>query len=172
MKIGIIGSDDRAVAIGRLFASSGHDVTFGDPRGDELATSAAAKAAAQAEKPYNQAMTRDVVVFALPRKDIDRALTAMGSSPKGVVLDALGEGPAKPHCGAELLAQKLDSHNVVRAMIVLPQPGANVPICGDDPAAKAVVTEAFVSAGCLTADRGTLENAPELEPVGQKTIAA
>ena len=164
MNIGILGSDQRAVAIGRLLASGGHDISFSDPRSTAAADRAAASIGALSETPYNQAMTRDLVIFACARADIDKAITAFGSPIEGVVLDALDGSPDAPHHGSELLARKLDSHSVVRALIVLPQAGANIPICGDDPAAKAVVNDAFVASGCLTTDRGPLSNAAELEP--------
>ncbi len=87
------------------------------------------------------------------------------------MIDALDGSPDAPHRGAELLARKLDSHEVVRALIVLPQAGANIPICGDDPAAKALVDDAFKACGCLTTDRGPLSNATELEPSGPSIAA-
>ncbi|HEY1655931.1 MAG TPA: NAD(P)-binding domain-containing protein [Candidatus Tumulicola sp.] len=164
MKIGIIGSDLRAAAIGRLLVSGGHEVSFGDPRGLEAAKRIAVEIGSVPETPYNQAMTRDMVIMATARQDADRVLGAMGGSCDGVVVDAREGGPLAPHRGAELLAHKLDSHAVVRALIVLPQPGANIPICGDDPAAKALVDEAFRACDCLTTDRGPLANASELEP--------
>ena len=68
------------------------------------------------------------------------------------------------HSGAELLALKLDSHRVVRALITVVTEGANFPICGDDEEAKALVDEAFKACGCLTADRGPLTSSLELEP--------
>jgi predicted dinucleotide-binding enzyme len=169
MKVGIIGSDHRAVAIGRLLVSGGHDVTFGDVR-SEASAAAAAPTGTQVESPYHQAMTRDLLIFAFARNDVDRAITALGARPRGVVVDAI-DGPSATHGGAELLAHKLDSHEVVRALIVLPQPGATIAIAGDDPDAKALVEAAFEACGCVTADRGPLANAAELEP-GGVSIAA
>ena len=171
MKIGIIGSNDRAAAIGRLLISGGHDVTVGDPRDGEVAKRTAAAIGAVPETPYNQAMTRELLVLASARRDADRAITAMGGGTEGVVVDAREGGPPAPHRGAELLAHKLDSHAVVRALVVIPQPGANIPICGDDPSAKALVEEAFRACDCLTTDRGPLANAPELEPPGSESAA-
>ncbi len=166
MNIGIVGSDPRAIAIGRLLASGGHDVTFSDPRDQGAAELAAAQIGTDAPHPYDQAITRELLIFACHRDDVDSVITAIGSHVDAVVVDALDGGPDAPHRGAELLARKLDSHEVVRALIVLPQEGANIPICGDDPAAKAMVEEAFKECGCLTTDRGPLSNAPELEPAG------
>lgn len=156
------------MAIARLLASGGHDVTISDP---DSPTHGAEKAAGQAgtetEIPYRQAMTRDALIFALPRVEVDDALSAVGSGIEaGVIVDAMEGPPLVPNgaTGAELLARKLNSHHVVRALIVLPQAGANIPICGDDPNAKTLVDELFKASGCITTDRGPLANAGELEP--------
>jgi predicted dinucleotide-binding enzyme len=61
------------------------------------------------------------------------------------------------------LAQKLDTHKVVRALVNLPQSGSNVPIYGDDPLAKRLVVRALRYCGCVADDRGPLSNAIELE---------
>jgi predicted dinucleotide-binding enzyme len=164
MKIGIIGTNQRAAAIGRLFAGGGHDVSFGDARSPDAAERVAGELGAEATTPYRQGMTSDMLVFAVGREEADRALTALGGNPDCVIVDAREGGPSKPHCGAELLAHKLDSHQVVRALLLLPQRGADVAICGDDPQAKAAVEEALRSCGCAVYDRGPLSNAVELEP--------
>jgi predicted dinucleotide-binding enzyme len=168
MNIGIVGSEDRAVALGRMLASCGHDVTISDPGEHEAAERAAAQAGGTPETPYNQAMTREIIFFMTPRASMDAIITCMGgATTQAVIVDAMTgtvAGPPSVHNGAELLARKLDSHRVVRALIVLAQPGANIPICGDDETAKALVNEAFEACGCLTADRGPLANAGELEP--------
>lgn len=164
MKIGIIGTNQRAAAIGRLFSAGGHEVTIGDGRSQDAAQRLAEELGVQAATPYRQGITSEMLVFAFPRQDADRTLTALGGNPDCVIVDAREGGPAKPHCGAELLAHKLDSHQVVRALMLLPQRGADVAICGDDPEAKAAVEEAFASCGCAVNDRGPLSNAVELEP--------
>jgi predicted dinucleotide-binding enzyme len=171
MNIGILGTNERAVAIGRLLASGGHDLTFSDVSDGTSAERAAGTIGAQAETPYHQAMTRDLIVFACDRTEVDPAIAAFGTGPNCIVVDALDGGPERSHRGAELLARKLDSHEVVRALIVLPQTGANVPICGDDPEAKKIVTEMLEACGCLTSDHGPLSKAPELEPISRPIAA-
>ncbi len=164
MRIGIIGSDERAVAIGRLLRSGGHDVTVGDPNTGK-AERAAMRLGTQAELPYQQAMHSDLLLLAMPREEIDQAVTAVGSGAEAVIVDAT-DGKAAPgsHNGAQTLSHKLDTHRLVRALINLAQPGTNVPICGDDPQAKALVEKALRECGCLATDRGPLVNAPQLEP--------
>ena len=164
MRIGIVGSDDRARAIGRLLHTGGHQVTVGDPASSERAERAAREVGSHAEPPYEQAMHSDLLFFAVPGDQVDRAVTAVGSPGGAVVVDAISDGrPSPRRSGAEMLARKLDSHRVVRALIGAPMPGSNIPICGDDPSAKVLVDRALQSAGCLVTDRGPLSSAKELE---------
>jgi predicted dinucleotide-binding enzyme len=167
MIIGIVGSDDRAQAIGRLLRSGGHKVTFGDPAASDRARRAAAALGARTQLPYQQAMTSDLLVLAVPREQVDRAVTAVGSGADAVILDAVeGERGTAVHSGAEQLARKLDSHRVVRALINMPQAGSNIQICGDDPQSKVMVVKALQACGCITTDRGPLASATELEAPG------
>ncbi|HTU82328.1 MAG TPA: NAD(P)-binding domain-containing protein [Candidatus Acidoferrales bacterium] len=163
MKIGILGSNDRAIAIGRLLASGGHDVTISDPGDDAKAADAATRAGVTTETPYRQAMTREVLILAAMPERIDRGLASMGSGAAAIPVDATEPRRGEAH-DAQALALKLNDHRVVRALVVLPQPGANVTICGDDPEAKATVGRMFESSGCVTTDRGPLAAAVELEP--------
>ncbi|HEY6327273.1 MAG TPA: NAD(P)-binding domain-containing protein [Candidatus Cybelea sp.] len=164
MIIGIVGSDDRAQAIGRLLSRGGHKVTFGDPGAKDRAGRAAAALGAQTELPYAQAMKSDLLVLAVPREQVDRAVTAVGSGADAIIVDAVDdERGSAGHSGAEQLARKLDSHRVVRALINMPQAGSNVQICGDDEVSKVMVDKALHACGCVTTDRGPLSNATELE---------
>jgi predicted dinucleotide-binding enzyme len=152
------------MAIGRLMRSGGHQITFADPKARERAKRAAALIGARDDIPYRQAMSSDLLVLAVPRQDVDRAVSAVGSGAEAVIVDAVeDERGNSSHSGAEMLANKLDSHRVVRALINMPQSGANVPICGDDPTSKGLVDQALSACGCATTDRGPLANATELE---------
>jgi hypothetical protein len=101
-----------------------------------------------------------MLIFAGSRAEVDSLLTATGCiTPGAVVVDAMegtdGGGP-------ELLAHKLDTHRVIRALIVAPQLNASIPYCGDDNDAMALFEEVFRTAGCLTAYRGPLAKADEI----------
>ncbi len=164
MIIGIVGSDDRARAIGRLLSSGGHKITFGDPGAKDRAGQAAAAVGAQSELPYAQAMKSDLLVLAVPREQVDRAVAAVGSGADAVIVDAVeGERGSATRSGAEQLAHKLDSHRLVRALINMPQTGSNIQICGDDDLSKVLVDKALHACGCVTTDRGPLSKATELE---------
>ncbi|HET6276349.1 MAG TPA: NAD(P)-binding domain-containing protein [Candidatus Cybelea sp.] len=164
MRIGIVGSDDRAKAIGRLLLTGGHKLTLADPGAKERARRAAAEIGAREEIPYQQAMHSDLLVLAVPNDEVDTAVKAVGSGADAVIVDVVdAEHGTGDQSGAEQLARKLDSHRVVRALINLPETGANIPICGDDTTSKGLVDRALHSCGCVTTDRGPLAKAVELE---------
>ena len=164
MRIGIVGSDPRAMAIGRLLRAGGHDLSFADPAARERAQQTAGAIGARTMLPYDQARCSDLLFIAVPREEVDRAVTALGAGGDAVLVDAIeGERGNGRLSGSEILARKLNSNSVVRALINMPQSGANVPICGDDPNAKVLVDRALHACGCLTTDRGPLSNASELE---------
>lgn len=166
MKIGIIGSDDRAVAIGKLLTEGGHEVEFSHPSDKQAAEEAATNTGVEADIPYKLASTTEMLLFAVQHDELDAAITAIGTvaTPQAIVEAGNSRPTGDELTDAEYLAKKLDSHAVVRALIVLPQAGANIPVCGDDPNAKALVEQAFAACDCVVADRGPLTNASELYP--------
>jgi predicted dinucleotide-binding enzyme len=147
MKIGIIGSNPRATAIGRLLGS-------GDKNTNEI----------EFGNPYELAITSDLLVLAVEESEVDDAVVQAGAHLDAIVLDVVAYTPGGTVSGPEMLARKLDSHCVVRAIVVDPRPNSNFLICGDDEHAKTVVDEAFRACGCLTTDRGPLANDAQLEP--------
>jgi predicted dinucleotide-binding enzyme len=164
MKIAIFGSDPRAVAIGRLLVDAGYHVCFGDVEGMKPAEAAAEGAGAVADTPYNDAAVCEMLIFAGSRKQVDDLLTKAGPiSPQAIIVDAMEDELPGGGSGPELLARKLDTRRVVRALIVAPQTGANIQYCGDDADAMTVVEEVFRTAGCVTTDRGPLANSTGIE---------
>jgi predicted dinucleotide-binding enzyme len=163
MKIAVFGSNPRAVAIGKLLVDAGYHVCFGDAAGMKPAEAAAQQAGAVADLPYNEAAVCDMLIFAGSREQIDELLAQAGCmSPHAVIVDAIEDGVGGDSSGSEMLARKLDTHRLVRALIALPQAGANIPYCGDDADAMTVVEEVFRSAGCITTYRGPLADAGQL----------
>jgi predicted dinucleotide-binding enzyme len=164
VRIGIVGSNDRAVAMGRLLRNGGHWLSFSDPCARDRARRVATILGARKESPYQQAMDSDLLLLAVPREEVDRAVRAVGSGATAVIVDAVeGERGSASLSGAEMLAHKLDTHRVVRALINLPQPGSNVAICGDDPDSKRMVEHALRTCGCQATDYGALPHAKQLE---------
>jgi predicted dinucleotide-binding enzyme len=164
MKIAIFGSNPRAVAIGELLVDAGYHVCFGDAGGIQPAESAAERAGAVADTPYNDAAVCEMWIFAGSRERVDDLLVQTGPVPsQAVVVDAMEERSPNDGQGAELLARKLNTHRLVRALIVAPQVGANIQYCGDDADAMTMVEEVFRTAGCVMTDRGPLANAAQIE---------
>jgi len=164
MKVAIFGSDPRAVALGRLLVDAGYHICFGDAGGIKPAEAAAQEAGAVADTPYNDVAVCDMLIFAGPREQIDDLLARTGGiTPQTVVVDAMDGTLPGGGSGPELLARKLDTRRVVRALIALPQAGSNVLCCSDDADAMTLVEEVFRAAGCVTTDRGPLANAAEIE---------
>lgn len=164
MKIAIFGSNPRAVAIGQLLVDAGYHVCFGDEGGMKPAETAAERAGAVADTPYNDAAVCEMWILAGSPENVDDLLAQTGPIPHhAVVVDAMEGAPRGAGSTTEQLARKLDTHRLVRVLIVAPQVGANIPYCGDDADAMTIVEEVFRTAGCVMTDRGTLANAAEIE---------
>lgn len=166
MTIGIIGADDRAVAIGRLLRRCGHEITFSDPTGYNAAQHAveALDGQAQACTPYDQATTAEALVFTVHWDDLDGTLKALGAYKDGLVIDAtrppaLEDGTS----GAEMLAKKLDNRHVVKAFIDVTDLHEPIRVASDDPEARMQVEEMIRSCGALVEDAGPLASAAEIE---------
>lgn len=137
MRIAIVGAEARAEAIASLLSGAGHDV---------------ARTGDSGEVP--------VLVLA---GDRGRASgPARRTSAQTILIDAM-DGRATLET-ERALAREYGSERVVRALMVLPQPGANILCCSDDAAAMKTVEALFRSCGCVPTDRGPLANLTELEP--------
>jgi len=144
MKIGIIGTSPRAERIERALRDAGHELIAGTP--------------------YDQVRTSEVIVIAVPWDKVDKTVVQMGRLGDTVIVDAT-EPPADADdlSGAEQLARKLNSPHVVEAFGGDAEPGDAIPVCADDPGAKAVVMELIRSCGFEPTDAGPLANAGPLE---------
>jgi predicted dinucleotide-binding enzyme len=166
MKIAIIGTTPHGQAIGRLLATSGHEVSVSDPYAPDRAAPAAAGIAsdASAETPYQQASVSDVLIFTTRWEDLDQALAAMGPPPEtAVIVNATKPLGSSEMSGAEMLSKRLNTHRIVEAFTQTPERGAVVPLCGDDPEAKEIVMDIIRSMGCTPSDLGGLKHAAEIE---------
>jgi predicted dinucleotide-binding enzyme len=151
MKIGILGSDARALALGRLLVDADYDVAFEDTGGN--------------------ASFCDMLILAGARARMDDFVAHLNKiGERTIIVDAMeGTLPPGPD-GSALLARALHTRRVVRALISLPQAGTSVLMCGDDADAKAKVGEMFRAAGCVTTDRGPLINAREIEGISSPNV--
>jgi predicted dinucleotide-binding enzyme len=163
--IGIIGADDRAVAIGRMIRQTGHTVCFSDVNDDRTSQAAAEVLGddTYATTPYQQAASCEALVFTIHWEDLDRALTALGDYKDGIVVDATRPPDLGRLSGAELLAHKLDNRHVVKGFVEPLERNEFIKIASDDPEARAEVSELIANCGRTALDVGPLANARVIE---------
>jgi predicted dinucleotide-binding enzyme len=167
MIFGIIGTDDRAVAIGRLLIRSGHAVNFSEPNGKTLNAERAAAALgsehATASTCYTQTATCQALVFAIHWEELDRCLTAIGTYKEGLVIDAIRPPRHGAISAAQALAHRLDNRHVVKAFVEHLDAHTPIKVASDDPEARVAVEKIIVDAGGTVEDMGPLARAIEME---------
>jgi NADPH-dependent F420 reductase len=190
MNIGIIGTGNMGLALGRLWASKGHAVFFGsrDPEkalalGHEVGVMASGGTIAQAAK-FGSA-----VLLAVRWDAVPSALKAAGSLSGKIIIDCtnpmnsdwtqLVEGLTSS--GAERIAELAPDAKVVKAFnhvyaqiiqssALFGSQNASVLYCGDDECAKEKVACLIEDAGFEPVDSGTLSNARCLEPIAEQMM--
>lgn len=165
MEIGIIGSDNRAVAIGRLLSRCGHTLTFSDPIQSDRAIKAAEALGdgSAAESAYQQTIKSDALVMTVRWQDVESTLSALGPYTDGIVIDATHPPELEKGSGAETIARMMDNRHVVKAFVEEVKPGAKISVCSDDPNALKVVEDLIEHCGCVPVECGTLADAANLE---------
>lgn len=164
MTIGIIGCDERAVALGKLLRRCGHTISFSDARAEANAQRAAhAVEGAVARTPYQQAAQCEALLFAVVWEDLERTLAALGTYKDGIVIDATRPPQHEGPSGAERLAHMLDNRHVVKAFVEPPESGRSFRVASDDPEARAAVESLIEGCGCRAIDAGPLERSREIE---------
>jgi predicted dinucleotide-binding enzyme len=163
--IGIIGADDRAVAIGRMIRRTGYTVCFSDIHDDRTSLAAAEVIGgdAFATTPYQQAANCDALVFTVHWEDIEPVLTALGDYKNGVVVDATRPPDLGRLSGAEILAHKMDNRHVVKGFVEPLETSEFIKIASDDPEARAEIGELIANCGRTALDVGPLANARAIE---------
>ena len=186
MRIAILGSGNMGSALGHLFASAGHFVTYSSSRDpaklERLAKSSGRRA--RAASPADAVRDADVVMLAVLWQHVPRVLRSAGSL-KGKVLidctnpltlsdDALAVGHRTS--GAEIVAKRARGAHVVKAFNtttsellragadVLPERPASF-YCGDDVHSKRVTARLIRQIGFDPVDCGALRSARYLEPL-------
>lgn len=184
MQIGILGAGNVGGALGTLWAAAGHEIVFGvrEPQsytveilmnhvGDNASTGTMEEAAAFGE----------VVVLAVPWGAVVEVLGHVRAALSGkILIDCTNRTtpapPVGPASAAEEIAHLAPEARVVKAFNTL---GAeNLPrlqwrapastfICGDDPAARAVVSRLGSEIGFDVVDAGPLSSATYIEALAQ-----
>lgn len=185
MNVGILGTGNLAVTLGRAWATAGHSLSVTGR--NVLHASEAADQIGHAAKtvdPADFATQADVVVVAVSWEGLETALSLVGG-PQGslagkTVLDCTNPvdyetGELKPATGsaAELVARAVAGAHVVKALhlfagaswpYVGPQAAAPVvAICGDEPSALDRAAALIRDLGGQTAVVGGLDSSRQLE---------
>jgi hypothetical protein len=185
MKIGILGTGNLAVTLGKAWASAGHSIVV-TGRNPDHAKAAAGQigVAAAPVGPAELARLAEVVVVAVAWSGLERALTLAGG-PEGAlsgktVIDCTNPvdyatGRVLPESGsaAELVARVAAGAHVVKALHLFagaswPFAGARgvspvVALCGDDATALSLVETLIAGLGGRTAVLGGLDAARQAE---------
>jgi predicted dinucleotide-binding enzyme len=190
MNIGIIGTGNMGLALGRLWVSKGHAVFFGshDPDralllGHEIGVMASGGTIAQAAK------FGSVVLLALRWDAVPSALKAAGPLWGKIIVDCTNPmnsdwtqlAAGLTSSGAEWIAELAPDSKVVKAFnhvhaqiiqssVLLGSQNVSVRYCGDDQCAKEKVACLIEDAGFEPVDSGTLQNARSLEPIAEQMM--
>lgn len=186
MRIAILGSGNMGGALGHLFSSAGHFVTYSvsrDPKKLERLAKASGPRARTAS-PGDAARDADVVVLTVLWQHVPRVLRSAGSLRGKVLIDCTNpltpsdDALAVGHrtSGAEIIARRARGAHVVKAfntipaellragLDVLPEQPA-VCYCGDDTRAKRVTARLIRQLDFEPVDCGALVSARYLEPL-------
>lgn len=182
MDIAIIGAGNVGAALGRAFSRAGHPVTFGvRDAASPKAEAAAAASGASLASILEVTSRADVVVLAVPFTSAADALGAAGDLTGMIVVDATNP-MARPvpdghPSGAAWLASVASGARLVKAFNVLgfehmdapilAEGRALLPVCGDDPEARRIVTALAAEVGFEAVEAGGLENAALLESLAR-----
>lgn len=191
MRIGIIGSGNMGSALGKLWAQQGHQVMFSYSRDRTKLEAIAAEVGANAQvgTPSEAAHFGDVILFVVPWKTVNDALTQAGSLAGKVVISCVN--PLKPDfsgleigtstSGAEEIAKQIPDAKVVEVLFPFAELLQSASLqfgtematqfyCGDDADAKAIVAPLISQLGLTPVDSGSLTNARYLEPLGMLLV--
>ncbi len=184
MKIGVIGPGRVGSSLARALASS-HDVFLGS-RDSARARAIAEETGAGGSGTYGEAVRHgEVVILSVPWWAIDETLAELGELDGRVVIDTVNPYTDGSYtemvefigtsAAEEIQKQKPRSHvvkawNTIHAQVMDSSPDfdgvpASVFVCGDDAAAKDIVTELATELGYAPVDCGPLSSARYVEPM-------
>jgi predicted dinucleotide-binding enzyme len=184
MNISIFGGGTIGGTLGKLWAQSGHEIMFGVPdvRGPEAeALLDSIGSHAQVGTVAEAAAFGEVILLAVPWPDTQEVIEQTGDLTGKILIDStnpmLPSSPDITPSGAEKIAQWATGARVVKAFNTTGAENlANVQygsqnidtfVCGDDAAAKSVVTELAEAIGSDVVDAGPLSNAGLLEALAK-----
>jgi len=183
--IAIIGTGNVGSALGSRFAELGHEIIYGSrepSREDVQALVARTGDNASAMQPADAARGADIVVVAVPFATVEAAVKSLGDLSGKIILDPTNavrrdENGIRYHAAetsvGEMIQGWAPNARVVKAFNTLSSetmadPSSaggtvTIPIVGNDPEAKAVVSGLVTGIGFDVVDMGTIESAHALE---------
>ncbi len=185
MNIAIIGAGRVGAALGTRWAVAGHQVMYGVRKPDDPKMTPLLEGTpkGRAGSVAQAAAFGDVVVLATPWSAAESAIRAAGNLAGKIVVDVTNplnetfSGLTVGHTssGGEMVAAWAKGAKVVKTLnstgsgnMLDPKYGTDVVsmfVCGDDPAAKAAVSELVRTLGFDVVDAGPLTSARLLEPL-------
>jgi 8-hydroxy-5-deazaflavin:NADPH oxidoreductase len=191
MKIGIIGAGNMGSALGRIWASQGHEVMLSYSRDrtklDALAQSIGVNA--RAGTPVETTQFADVILLVVPWRAVQNAIASAGTMAGKTVISCItpiksdfsGLEIGTTTSTAEEVAKLIPDAHVVEVLFPFAeilqsssrQFGTDQPTqfyCGDNPDAKGSVAQLITEVGLSPLDVGGLTNARYLEPVGMLLV--
>jgi predicted dinucleotide-binding enzyme len=191
MNIGIIGSGSMGSALGKIWASQGHNVMFSYSRDRQKLEALAASVGSNAQTgtPAEAAQFGEIILFVVPWGAVKDALEAAGSLEGKIVIscvnplkaDMSGLEIGTSTSGAEEIAKLAPRAKIVEVLFPFAEilhsdsrqfdsQVATQFYCGDDADAKATVAKLIADLGLQPVDAGSLTNARYLEPVGMLLV--
>jgi 8-hydroxy-5-deazaflavin:NADPH oxidoreductase len=195
MRIAIVGTGHIGSTLARHFAAVGHDVVLSNSRGPDSLAELAGELGPHASAAAAQDAVRsgDLVVVSVPLRSY-RDVPTDGIDDK-IVIDTMNYFPerdgrfAEIESGetgsSELLARHLDSRRVVKVFNTIvwdrlrdggrPKGSPDriaLPLSGDDPAAKATVSDLVAEIGFEPVDVGSLAGAGRKQQPGGPLFSA
>jgi hypothetical protein len=185
MKIGIIGAGHIGGVLTRRLTELGHDVTVANSRGPETLKSLASETGARAGTVTEAATDQEVVIVTIPEKSVPELPKGLFTHSPAVVVDTgnyypqrdgrideIESGTTESRWVSEQLGRPVvKAFNTIRSGHLLNngRPAGDreriaLPIAGDDPNAKAVVSRLVDELGFDPVDAGGLDDSWRQQP--------
>jgi 8-hydroxy-5-deazaflavin:NADPH oxidoreductase len=185
MKIGIIGAGHIGGVLTRRLTQLGHDVTVANSRGPETLEGLAAETGARAATVTEAASDKEVVIVTIPEKSVPELPKGLFDDSRAVVVDTgnyypqrdgrIGEiesGTTESRWVSEQLGRPvvkafntiLSSHLLNNGRPAGDRERIALPVAGDDPNAKAVVSRLIDELGFDAVDAGGLDDSWRQQP--------
>ena len=185
MKIGIIGAGHIGGVLARRLKQLGHDVTVANSRGPETLKGLATETGARAGTVTEAARDKDVVIVTIPEKSVPELPKGLFDNSHALVVDtgnyypqrdgrigAIESGTAESRWVSQQLGRPVvKAFNTIQ-FSHLQQSGRPagdreriaLPVAGDDPNAKAVVSHLIDELGFDAVDAGGLDDSWRQQP--------